>query len=460
MLLDPIFDRFVADSPLSVMTRSTIEYALSAQAVDEMFERTAAKQYTRELLFSSVVDLMSLVVCGTYPHVQAAFQAHLERIPVTLKCVYEKLQRIETEVSAELVRLTAQRCGPLIRQLRGGRAARLPGYRVLLADGNHLSASEHRLQEARGCSAGPLPGQSLVLLDPELGLAVDVLPCEDGHAQERSLLPGLLPRLGPGDLLVGDRNLCTVGLMAGVRQRQAFFLVRRHAKVTVEPAGPCGAEVEAETGWVSEQPVRVLRDGQTVLTARLVRVRLKQPTRDGSGCVELLSNVPAEDATAVKLSTLYLGRRSVEDLFQELAVALGCEVNTLAYPKAALFAFCVALVAYNVLAVVKAALRGAHGEAKVEQDISGYYLALEMAAVYAGMMIAIPALHWECFREASVPEMAQLLRALAGKMNLARYQKHPRKPTKNPTKKVRSKHTHVSTARILEERRKKKAKKV
>ena len=44
MVLDPIFDRFVADSPLSVMARATIEYALSAEALDALFERTADKQ--------------------------------------------------------------------------------------------------------------------------------------------------------------------------------------------------------------------------------------------------------------------------------------------------------------------------------------------------------------------------------------------------------------------------------
>ena len=49
-------------------------------------------------------------------------------------------------------------------------------------------------------------------------------------------------------------------------------------------------------------------------------------------------------------------------MFQQLEAHLHSEVNTLGYPAAALFAFCVALVAYNVLAVVKGALRGLHGE--------------------------------------------------------------------------------------------------
>lgn len=54
---------------------------------------------------------------------------------------------------------------------------------------------------------------------------------------------------------------------------------------------------------------------------------------------------------------------------------LHSEINSLGYPKAALFGFCVALVAYNVLALVKAALRSAHREDKIANKVSGYYLA-------------------------------------------------------------------------------------
>src|SRR3954451_8433532 len=137
MVLDTIFDRFVHGSPLSIMVRGTIEHALPSHDLDALFERTADQRYTRELLFSSLVDLMSLVVCGIQPHVQAAFQDQAERLPVTLKSVYEKLQRVEPEVSATLVRFTAQKCGPLIRDLQGTRSPWLPGYRIKIVDGNH-----------------------------------------------------------------------------------------------------------------------------------------------------------------------------------------------------------------------------------------------------------------------------------------------------------------------------------
>jgi hypothetical protein len=72
MLLEPIFNRFVQSSPFAVMSRAILERALCPDEMDDLFERQADKQYTRELLFSSVVDLMSLVVTCTYGSVCAA----------------------------------------------------------------------------------------------------------------------------------------------------------------------------------------------------------------------------------------------------------------------------------------------------------------------------------------------------------------------------------------------------
>src|SRR2546421_10474493 len=99
-------------------------------------------------------------------------------------------------------------------------------------------------------------------------------------------------------------------------------------------------------------------------------------------------------------------------------MALHCEVNTLGYPKAALFAFCVAVMAYNVLAVLKAALRAVHGEEKVREEVSGYYVALGWALGYAGMMIALPARQWEAFGRMPTKELAGYLREWASKANL------------------------------------------
>lgn len=62
MILGEVFERFVAESPFSVMLRVLLEQSLPAQEIDELFEQQAQRQYHRELLFSTVVNLMSLVV--------------------------------------------------------------------------------------------------------------------------------------------------------------------------------------------------------------------------------------------------------------------------------------------------------------------------------------------------------------------------------------------------------------
>lgn len=455
MILEPVFEQFVNNSPLSVMARATIEHALSAAALDELFDSTSERGYTKELLFSTTVDLMSLVVCGKAIHVQSAFQQLRDRVPVTLKSVYEKLQHIETGVSAQLVRHVAGRCGGLIDELGGGCRPLLPGYRVRVIDGNHLAATQKRLKVTRGHTAGVLPGQSLAVLDPARMLVTEVIPCEDAHAQERALLGQVLPLVHEGDVWVQDRNFCVVDFLVGVRDRQAFFVSRRHGNTTVEPQGEFGQEVEAETGWVSERPVWVCRDGKRVLEARLVRVRLRQPTEDGDREVEILTNLPAGAAGAAAVAHLYLKRWKIEGVFHELTVALSCEVNTLGYPKAALFGFCVAVVAYNVLAVVKAALRAVHGEEKVEKEVSGYYMALEWALVYAGMMIALPGEAWEVFGTLSAKDLAGHLRGWAAKVNMLKIKKAPpRKRTKNKTERIKDKSPHLSTARLLEEAKK------
>lgn len=455
MILGPVFEKFINSSPLSVMARATIEHALSASALDALFNRTAKRGYERELLFSTTVDVMSLVVCGKAPHVQSAYKQIHERVPVTLKSVYEKLQHIETDVSAELVRHVAGRCQGLIAELGGECQTLLPGHRVRILDGNHLAATQKRLQVTRGHSAGTLPGQSLAVLDPTPMLVTDIVLCEDGHTQERALIDQVLPLVQAGDVWIEDRNFCTVDFLLEVSQRQAFFVARRHGNVTVESQGEFGPEVQTDTGRVSERSVWICRAGERVLPARLVRVRLKQATADGDVEVEILTNLPTKSADAAKASYLYLKRWKIEGAFHELTMALHCEVDTLGYPKAALFAFCVAVAAYNVLAVLKAALRVVHGEEKVHKEVSGYYVALEWAMVYAGMMIALPAQQWEKFGPMSAKKLARYLRNWASKIDMIKIEKAPpRKPTENKTTRIKDKSPHLSTARLLEEAKK------
>ena len=64
MSLPAIFENFVQQSPVTVMMLRILERVMSPEKLDELFERTAQQQYTRELLFSEVVELMMPVVTG------------------------------------------------------------------------------------------------------------------------------------------------------------------------------------------------------------------------------------------------------------------------------------------------------------------------------------------------------------------------------------------------------------
>jgi hypothetical protein len=122
----------------------------------------------------------------------------------------------------------------------------------------------------------------------------------------------------------------------------------------------------------------------------------------------------------------------------------------LGYPKAALFGLCLALVAYNMLAVVMATLRRVHGAAAIAQELSLYYVANDIAQTYHGMMIAIPEDEWRVFSRMRPAEMVATLRALAQKVCLKGYRKSPRGPKKpRPKREGTTKASHVSTAKLL-----------
>jgi hypothetical protein len=449
-MLGKVFERFVEKAPVAVMVRGTLERILSPQALDALFERVADRQYTRELLFSSVFELMSLVVCRVQPSIHAAYQENKEAITTSMTAVYDKLNGIDPVTSHALVGETARQMGEAVRAMSGARIPWLPGYRVKVLDGNCIEATEHRIEVLRETASGALPGKSLVIYEPELEMATAVFPCEDGHAQERSLLSDVLLTVAARDVLIMDRNFCVRGFLAGIGARQAYFIARHHQGLPLEEEGEERLIGHGETGSIYEQWVRVADGEGVVQRYRRIRIVLKKATRDGDKVLSLLTNLSKTAAHARQIAELYRKRWSIETAFQELEAHLHSEINSLGYPKAALFGFCVALVAYNVLAVVKAALRSVHGEEKIANEVSGYYLAGHLGRTYEGMMIAVPEEEWQIFQSMSPGAFAHTLQQLANKVNLAKFKKHKRGPKKPRAKPPYDpKQPHVSTAKLL-----------
>lgn len=453
VVMNAVMERFVERSPLTVMARLALERALQAEWVDALFEAHRQRQYTRELLFSTVIDLMSLVVLGLQPSLHAAAQAS-EALSVSLPALYDKVKRIEPGVLRALVQGSAERLGPVQAQLRAAVPRWAPGFRVRIVDGNHLPGSEKRLGPLRGFRGAALPGQSLVVYDPDQEQVVDVVPCEDAHSQEKTLMPAILEKAEAGDLWLADRQFGTRSILAALHTREAAFIIRESAAHpqprVLEPLRQIG---RVETGMVSEQAVDIPLPTGERLGLRRIELVLDEPTEDGETLIRLLTNVPCQRLPATSIARLYRGRWRIEGLFQRLEAVLHSEVRTLGYPRAALLAFCVAVVAYNALAVLHAAAETHPAVAAEGIELSPYYVAHAATGAYEGMLVALPPPVWKRFEELPPQELAQTLQAIAAHLEPRRLRKHPRttkktkpKPGYAPRAEVQR---HVSTARVL-----------
>ena len=456
MISNEVIDRFVKHSPVTVMARLTLGHVLQAQWIDELFEQHRQSQYTRELLFSTTVQLMSLVSVGMRRSVNAAANTMLG-LPVSVQAVYEKIKRTDLSVMQALVSGSAERLMPVVEAL-GAATLQPHGYRVRIVDGNVLAASEKRLKALRDQEGAAMPGRSLVVFDPDQQLVTQLLVCEDGHGSEQSLMQQLLPSVGPGQLWIADRNFSTRAILGGIDRAGGCFVIREHAaRPNPQQSSALQHMGTVDSGEVYEQVVEFVDEDGQVLTLRRIELHLTKSTEGGEQVIRLLSNVPVERMSAQALAESYGRRWSIENMFQRLESVVASEVRTLGSPRAALLAFAVAVLAYNVLLVLQTAVRMQHAAKMGDMRLSSYYFAEEIRATHAGMMIAAPSAQWQAYEDLPPAQLAQLLLAVATHANLKALRSNPRGPKKPKAKpdpvpwekRVR----HVSTARLLAKKR-------
>lgn len=332
----------------------------------------------------------------------------------------------------------------------------LPGYRVRILDGNALSATDRRLLELRPFWDAPLPGKVLAVLERQSGLVRHLFQTPDGHAQERSLLPEVIALVEAGDRWIADRNFCTHQFLHEIDSREGFFVIRRHGTVRGHPAGEWSAESACPTGRVREQTLAIHREGKGK-TFRRIRVALNEPTRDGDGWIEILTNLPAEVDHSV-VASLYQRRWRIETLFWEMAETLHGEPATLCQPQGFLFVFGMGLVASNAVRVFKGAIRRVHG-ASAWETRSLYYLMGEVVRFSGTMEICRETASWQEWHHRSEEVwLAELLR-VAGQVRPGQYRKAPKRSPPSGAKRgkyQRDAHRnggHTSTQKILEGRK-------
>lgn len=450
MLLEKLVKPFLEQRPYCVLVRATLERMLSPERLDQVFHEHASRQYERELLFSSLVDVMARVVARIEPSVLSAYRALREKVGVSDEAVYQKLRLVEGAVSEALVRDSFASAREVVQRLNVCDRTWVSGKRVKILDGNYLQATQRRIAELRTMWDAPLPGRALVVWDQTTRLVENVFLTEHGLASERSLLSEVLKTVAAGEVWIADRNFCTLGFLFGLATRKARFVIRQHGSLQGIPQGrrrPAGKTARGERLW--EQEVTIVHVGRS-RTIRCVTVELKTPTRDGDRVLRVFTNLTSREASAAKVAELYGKRWAIEVVFSELQMALRCEVQTLGYPRAALFAFCVALMLQNAFSMLHGSLRAVHGIKRVDEEVSGVLLAQELQKTYEGMMVQIPDTHWQEISRLTTREFATLLKRWVAKADLSRYRKTPRSPKKpQPKRTPRSKGGRVSTAVIL-----------
>lgn len=452
--LPPVFAALGAGVPLGIMVRGLLEWLLDDAALEGIQRAAAPEQYTREITLATLAKLLIQVCAGNRASLHAAWHADVNSPAPTVttshQALYGKLARMNPKLSEEVVRHAARRLADVIRQIGAAGGEPLLGYVMRVLDGNVLTGTDRRLGPLRNVASACLPGKSLVVYEPGSGLATDLVLCEDAYTQERVLLTEVVARLVARDLLVADRNFCTPRFVFGVSGRGACFIVRQHAvNLKVVPAGKYVSCGRSDTGTIWERPVRAT-DPETgaTLWLRQVQVRLDKKTRNGERNINLLTNLPA-DVPAKKIAALYRERWTVEKHFQFLTDNLHCEQPGLGRPAAALFAFAMALTAANALAVVRAALRSAHG-ADTEAGLSGHYLADEVAADFRPVDKLVPPGDWAPWRALPATGLARVLEQLAARVRTGGLKKHPRGAKKPAGKRLPAgRHKHRSTARLL-----------
>jgi len=432
------------------MARLALEQALPPAWIDEVFQECRQRQYPRELMFSTIVELMTLVTLGLRPSLHAAARK-MDTLPVSVAALYDKLRRPEPAVLRGLVRGSAQRLAPVAQEIDA--RASLPGWRLRIVDGNHLPGSEKRLAPLREHRGAALPGHSLVVYDPDLGLVCDIVACEDAHQSERVGVLPLIDSAEAGQLWIADRHFCTHTIVQGLSRAKAGFIVREHARhPRLAGLGDWSQAVRIDTGLLREQAIEVqdIDDGQA-LAWRRIEVELDTPTDAGETVIRLWTNLPAT-VDAATIAALYRKRWRIEGLFQRLESVLHSEIKSLGHPRAALLGFTVAVLAYNVVALLQRAVEQAHRQQQPQLEVSSYHLAEHIKSGYEGMLIALPAEYWPSTQADSPQALAQRLLRLACRISPRQVATSKRGPKIDKPKGYvdgATARAHVSTARVL-----------
>jgi hypothetical protein len=439
VILPAILDPFVEGAPAAVMTRLALDWIIDGTPLDRILPGVADGQFEREFTLRHFVEVMLDVACGFRPTPRAAFRRRGLEPVASISAFYRKLGRMELAVTEQIVRLAAARARRPIRAGGGLLPEPIPGDPARIIDGNVLSGTEDRIEPLRTTWSAGRPGMSLAIYEPATGLISELILEEDAHTQERAPF-GRIP-IEPGRLSIADRNSCARSLLSRIAAAGASFLVRWHrSTLPFRATSRLHRRGRCRSGAIVEQTIEVTDEDGVVHPLRRIVLELDEPTREGETRIVLITNLPAEVGVTACCAA-YADRWEIEGHYQAMTDLLHCEVPSLGRPRAALFAFSMAAVAGNALAVLKGDLRVAHGE-EIAGEVSDFELVDEAAEDYPGMMKAVPPAAWPPAAMYRAEEVAAVLNDLAAKVPVHRMFRCRRGPKKPRPKRSRGHRVH------------------
>lgn len=457
-MIEDLISRFAAKAPATVMFRSLFERLLSEETLNELFSNHRQRQVESPILFSYLVHLVTPVVSGSRRSVNSSYVA--DRCPQSAQAVYDKLQGIETPVSAALVRGSVEELRAVLNQAKVPHHDVLRGYHTFIIDGKTYNGTEHRILESRSDARAPLPGRAVAVFDTRYRIFTDIECSLNAHRCERKIVEPILDRLISGSLYIADRNFSDGMILSKFFTAKSYFVIRQHgACPSWREKGGSAVKIARPDKFgnkVSEQSIEVALPDGSWKSVRRVCIKLKRPNREGERTIYILTNLPSA-LSARQIAEVYKARWKIETCLGHLAQALNAEIKTLCYPKAAGFCFCIALLLHNIMSTIRSLLEK-HAEVIPEEkdksnEVSFYYIALEIAENQGGMEIAIDPQYWESQRKLSLASYCKFLVSVAKKASLRRYRKTGRGPAKPPPKRRFNGSRHVATQKVLDQRR-------
>nr|WKF56254.1 hypothetical protein HUO10_000704 [Paraburkholderia busanensis] len=425
-------ERFVEHSPMAVMARLVMQWAVHAESLDDPFERSADgdAEPLREALFALTVDAMLRIAAQVNgaSGAQGTNAMHGMRtagpsaLDANVTALHDRMSRAYPQWGRALVRDSAALLLPVAASRALDGLALPADWRVRVLDGASMSAGMRCMPGPSGCTHVIAPDVphlaeqgacALPVYDPQRGSIVDLLPYERGAVHERAFVAQLVESVRPGELWLLDGHFNPAAILAGWPSDGSLFVVREQACVPpYRSLGDAREQGRLDDAPVYEQRVAMAEAGDTSPGFRRIEWH-RDATDGGTGeVVRLLTNAPGSMLDALQI--VQFATRAWHDALPLPLDAIrdGALPGTIA-SRAAPLAAGIAALAYNVFAAMIGVVRQSIELDERDLERLPSHIAAGIETAYGGMMIALPPEDWRCYDKLSDIALRDLARQLA-----------------------------------------------